>query len=305
MSKVHVVTDSASTITPEIAQRLNITVVPLKVRIDPHAGLLDRLRSPQTKTSKIYQDGAELDHEELLLQMGSERVHPTVIGPTASDFRRVYKKLSQRTDQIISLHSSASLSPVCLEAHKAAREFMGRCDIAVMNSETLSLGLSILVREATELAAQSLPLPDIMREIRGIVRRIYIVLVTDTMDYLEHSGLISPTQAILGSMLGIRPFLAMEEGQIIPMEKVRGQDKAIDKLADFADEFTYIEQIAILQSTSYPTDKTKMLKDQLESIAPNLKDLPTLLYGPLLASHIGPDGTGLVVFEGKEPKLAF
>lgn len=305
MSKVHVVTDSASTISPEIAQRLDITIVPLKTQIEPHAGLLDRLRSPKVKASQVYQDITELDHEELVLLMGRERVRPTIVGPTANDFRQVYKKLTRRTDQIISLHSSANLSPICREAHRAARDFMGRCDIAIMNSETLSLGLDILVLEAAELAAQSLPLSEVMREIRGIVRRIYIVLVTDTMDYLEYSGLISPAQAILGSMLDIRPFLAMEEGQIIPMEKVRDQDKAMDKLADFAEEFTYIEQMAILQSTSYPTDKTKMLREQLESIAPDLPEIPGLLYGPLLASHIGPDGTGVVVYEGKEQKLPF
>ena len=136
-----------------------------------------------------------------------------------------------------------------------------------------------------------------MRQMRGLIRRIYVVLVTETLDYLEHSGLISPSQAILGTMLGIKPFLAIEEGKIIPMEKVRNRDRAIDKLAEFASEFSYIERIAILQSTPYPTEKTKILRERLELIAPD-HEFPILLYGPLLASHIGPDGMGLVVYEG-------
>jgi DegV family protein with EDD domain len=173
-----------------------------------------------------------------------------------------------------------------------------------MDSETISLGLSILVREAARLANQSLPLGAIMRHIRGIIPRIYIVLVTDTMDYLEHSRLISPAQAILGSMLNIRPFLAIEEGRIIPMEKVRSRDRAIDKLVEFASEFASIEQIAILQSTSYPTEQTKVLRERLEPIVAN-RELPILLYGPLLASHIGPDGMGLIVYEGQSRKIPF
>jgi DegV family protein with EDD domain len=282
VSRVYVVTDSAATIDPAIVEQFDITVVPLTVSID----------------QKEYLDGTDLDHEELLLRMTHNRIRPTIVGPTAEEFRRAYSRLTRQTDQIISLHSSASLSLVHEEAQKAASEFLGRCDIVVMDSETLSLGLGILVREAAQLADQSVTLNEIMRQIRGIIQRIYIVLITETMDYLEHSHLISPAQAILGTMLGIRPFLAIEEGKIIPMEKVRSRERAIDKLIEFAGEFSDIEQMAILQSTSYPTEETKMLQERLELIVPGY-EFPILLYGPMLASHIGPDGMGLVVYEGK------
>lgn len=281
MSRVYIVTDSAATIEPAVAEQFDITIVPLTVRID----------------DQDFQDGADLDHEELLLRMAHDRIRPSIVGPTAEQFRRVYSRLTRRTDQIISLHSSANLSLVCREAQKAANEFLGRCDIVIMDSETLSLGLGILVQEAARLAKESIPLSRIMRQIRGIIRRIYIVLITNTLDYLEHSQLISPTQAILGTMLGIKPFMALEEGEIMPMEKVRSHDRAIDKLAEFANEFSNIEQIAILQSTLYPTAETKMLQERLELIAPG-HEFPILLYGPLLASYIGPDGMGLMVYEG-------
>jgi DegV family protein with EDD domain len=279
--KVSIVTDSASTIKPATAERLGVTILPLKVRID----------------GEELTDGTELDHEELLMRMARDRVHPQIVGPTAEEFHRVYSHLTRHTDQIISLHSSASLSIIHSEARAAAREFLGRCDILVMNSETLSLGQSLLVQEAARLANESISLSEITRRIRGIVRRIYIVLITDTLDYLEHNHLINPTQAILGAMLNIKPFLAIEEGRIIPMEKVRSRERAIDKLAEFANEFSDIEQLAILQSTPYPTDETKMLIERLDPVTSS-RDFPILLYGPLLASQIGPDGMGLVVYEG-------
>ena len=286
MSRVAIVTDSATTIEPLVAKQLDVTILPLIVRID----------------GQDYQDGADVDHEELLLRMARERIRPHIAGPTADDFRRVYTRLTRSTNQIISLHSSASLSPICQEAQRAADEFRGRCDIVVMNSETLSLGLDILIREATRLANAPVPLNEILRQIRGLMRRIYIVLITDTLDYLEHSHLISPAQAILGTMLGIKPFLALEEGKIIPMEKVRSRDRAIDKLAEFASEFSNIEQMAILQHTSYPTEETKMLLERLAIVTPG-RQFPLVLYGPLLASHIGPDGMGLVVYEGTSKEI--
>jgi DegV family protein with EDD domain len=258
-------------------------VVPLTVRVD----------------ARDYVDGVDLGAEELLLKMSRERVRPAIVGPSAEDFYRVYSELANRTDQIISIHSSASLSRTWREAQTAARSFLGRCDIVVMNSETLSLGLDLLVQEAAELARAAVPLSDIVRHIRGMIRHVYIVLVTETLDYLEHSRRISPAQAILGSMLRIKPFLAIEEGDIIPMEKVRGTDRSTDKLIEFAGEFSTVERMAILQSTPYATDATRFLRDRLSAIAPE-HEFPVLLYGPLLASHIGPDATGLVVYEGME-----
>lgn len=288
MPKVHIVTDSAATLSPAEADRLGITVVPLIVRIG----------------DKDYEDGSELDHEELLLRMARERIRPQIVGPTADQFRKLYNHLTRQTDQIISLHSSAALSPVWHQAYTASRQFLGRCDIAVMDSETLSLGLDILVRRAACLANESLPLAEIQRQIRGLIRRIYVVLTTNTLDYLEHSRLISPAQAILGTMLGIKPFLTIEEGRIIPIEKVRRHERVVDKLAEFANEFSTIEQVAILQNTPYPTEETKMLVERLELIAPGCNP-PILLYGPLLACHIGPDGMGLVVYEGEEKEMSF
>lgn len=289
MSRVLIVTDSAAAIEPEVAEELGVTVVPLTVQIISRDG---------RRKEELYQDGINLNHEELLLRMARERVYPSIVGPTAAQFRRVYAELTRLSNKIISLHSSAGLSLVCQEATKAAREFMGRCDIAVMDSETLSLGLRILVEEAARLANASAGMAEIMRHVRGLIPRIYIVCVTETLDYLERSHLISPAQAVLGTMLGIRPFLAIEEGRIIPMEKARSRERALDKLIEFVGEFSHIERIAILRNATYPSEDIKLLKDRLEALLPG-HEFPILTYGPLLASYIGPDGIGLVVYEGR------
>jgi DegV family protein with EDD domain len=265
----------------EVADQLGITIVPLTVEIN----------------GKVFKDGVDLDHEELLLRMASERLHPRIVGPTSKDFQRVYGRLIQRTDQIISLHSAAGLSLVHREAERATHSFMGRYDIAVVDSQTLSLGLGILAEEAARLAEASVPLGAIVRQIRGMLRHIYVSLTTDTFDYLEHGGLVSPSQAVLGTMLDNKPSLAIEKGIIVPMEKVIGRDDAIGKLADFANEFPHIEKMAILQSTPYATEETQMLRDDVEVRAQDGL-FPILLYGPLLASHVGPDAIGLLVYEG-------
>jgi len=286
--RTRIVTDGDVTIDPQTAERLGIAIVPLTVRVG----------------DEVYQDGDGERNEALLARMEAERTAVEIIGPTVADFRSVYARLSRTTDRIISIHSSARLSAAVRNARAAATEFLGRCDIAVVDSETTSLGLSILVERAAEMARLGRAQEEILRTIRGMILRIYVVMFTDSLDYLERSGRISPAQCILGTMLGIKPFLAIEEGEIIPMEKVRSRDKGLDKLVEFAGEFSFVEEIAILQPTSRPTNETLLLRDRLRGFFPD-RDFPILVYGPLLASHVGPDGLGLIIYEGLEPAETF
>ncbi len=288
MSRVIIVTDGDAQLDPELARRLEITVVPLTVRIG----------------EEVYRDADGTYNEQLLARMSQERVGAEVVGPTAEEFYQVYQELTRTNNCILSIHSSASLSPIFRNARAAANSFLGRCDITVMDSQSSSLGLGILAREAARMAQAGLPLGEIVRQVRGMIPRIYVVMFTDSLDYLERSGRISKSQCILGAMLGVKPFLSIEDGEIIPMEKVRSRDKGIDKLIEFAGEFAAIEEMAILQSTSYPTDETTLVRERLSEFFPD-KTFPILVYGPILAAHVGPDGLGLVAYEGTKQQDLF
>jgi DegV family protein with EDD domain len=240
----------------------------------------------------------------MLRRIESERIRPRILGPVEDDFREIYSRLSRSTDQIISIHTSAALSGIVDSATTAATDYLGRCDIVVVDSQTTSLGLAMLVQEAAEMARTGSNREEILRSVRGMIARIYVVMFTDTLDYLERSERISPAQCILGTMLGVKPFLAIEEGEIIPMEKVRSRERGLDKLVEFAAEFSRIERIAILQSSPEPTDETIVLRERLQGFFPSIP-APILVYGPLLASHVGPDGLGLVAYEGERPREPF
>jgi DegV family protein with EDD domain len=259
VSHVHIVTDGDAHLALELVRELDITLVPLSVRVE----------------DEVYPDEDGARNEELLDRMERTRVRPSIVGPTATDFRRVYERVTRTSTHILSIHSSAQLTPIFRNACTAADAFLGRCDIMVMDSLSTSLGLGILTREAAKMAQAGYVLEEIVREARGMIPRIYVVMFTESLDYLERSGRISRSQCILGTMLGTKPFLDIEDGEIIPMEKVRSQDKGIDKLVEFAAEFPGIEEMAILQSTSYPTDETLLLRERLETFS------STALFWPL------------------------
>jgi DegV family protein with EDD domain len=132
-----------------------------------------------------------------------------------------------------------------------------------------------------------------------MIPHIYIVFYVDQMDYLERGSRVGRAQAILGTMLNVKPLLFVEDGEIIPLEKVRSHEKAIEKLFEFVAEFSELEQAAIVQRSLNPTEETDMLIERLEQIFPDIK-FPIIQYGPVLASHIGPSAMGVVVYETPE-----
>jgi len=285
MARVRVVTDSTAHF-PGVIEKLNVTVLPTRIQLG----------------AEIFADGPGWDSEMFFRQMARSSLPPRSVPPSVEALEKVFRELNQTTDHILALFVSSSLSDAYVVARQAANRLLGRCEIAVIDSQTVSVGLGILVKAAAEAAAKGQSLDGIVRLIRGMIQRIYVVFFVETLDYLEREGRIRPAQALLGTLLGIKPFLTMDGGELIPMEKVRSRDKAVDKLFEFLSEFSDIEQIAILQSTPRPTQETKLLLERLGMIFPDLK-VPIVVYGPTLASHLGLGALGVIVFEREEGSL--
>ncbi|MBN1876831.1 MAG: DegV family protein [Anaerolineae bacterium] len=238
------------------------------------------------------------EHLDLLREMELSRARISIVGPSPDDFRAVFHRTLYRTNKMLVILSSSYLSPVMRNARIAARDFMGRCDITILDSRTISVGLGLLVARAGEMLQEGIySLPDVVKQIRGMIPRIYVVMISHTLDYVYRSGKLSATQAILGSMLKIHPYLLVEDGDITPLEKSRKPEKALDKLVEFASEFTRFQKLVIFQSGAEPTEEALMLKSRLEQLRPN-REFPIIAYDPILASHIGPEGVGMVIYEG-------
>jgi DegV family protein with EDD domain len=277
---VRVVTDSTAYLSPGLVHELGITVVPFRVQID----------------GETYFDGIDLDEDTFNRLVYKEGKMPTTSSPTVDDFSRAYDELNQETGEIIVILMSGTLSQACDHARQAADMFLGRCQIEVIDSKTVSVGLGILVEAAARAATRGRPLDEIVRIVRGIVPQIYVVFFSDTLTYLENGGRIGHAQALLGTILGIKPFLTLEDGEIMPIEKVRTREQALEKLLEFVIEFDSIRQLAIVKGTSEPDEETDLIVDRLHAVFPNI-GVPVLSYGPVLASHIGPDTMGIIVYE--------
>jgi DegV family protein with EDD domain len=249
--------------------------------------------------SQTFREGTDIDADTFfrLASHGSPPV--TLTAPPVDVFADLYRQINRDTDQILSLHMSRHMSETWENARTASKTLLGRCEIVALDSMTTSVGLALLVESAAEAAESGADLPEIVRMIRAMLPHIYSVFYVETLDYLRHNGLLSEAQSILGAMLDIKPFLTIEEGELIPMEKVRTQLQAVDKLVEFVTEFSVLERLVILQNAPYPTDRTRQLQDRLAIEFPG-RQFPVMMYGPSLAALIGPDGMGVVVHEGPD-----
>lgn len=285
MGKIRIVVDSAADFAaPSILNRYNIIVVPQRIDFGMES----------------YLERVEMDAEAFSRYISrDEHARPKIISPTVEQYTNLYTRLAMETDKVISLHHSRGMGNSWENAKIGAQAVMGRCDVAVIDSKTTSAGLGLLAELAAQAIEKGDSYDDVVKMVRGAVSRIYSVFYVDTLKTIQHHELLGEAQSIIGTMLGIKPFLTIEDGALLTMEKVRSRAQAIDKLVEYVGEFTSIEKLVIVQNSPFTTEAVRILQDRLAAQL-SRRNFPTVLYGPTLASYLGPDGTGLFVLESEE-----
>lgn len=283
MSKVRIITDVTANLEPKLIEQHQITLLPIEIRFGDEIFLID-------------QQGGQ---EQLFQRMAQSAAQPPCVTIPMEAIQEAYSKLSKESSEILVILGSSKLSSAHSRARSAMRPFLGRCRIAVLDSMTASWGLGLMVEAAAKAADKGQPLDDIVRLVRGILPHIYLVFFVERLDYLERGGRIGAAQALLGTMLHIKPLLFVEDGDIVPLEKVRTRLMAIEKLVDFVAEFATVQRVVILSGpvASEFTEIIDDLHEQLGQVLPK-QEISVMEYDPVLACHLGPEALGVVVYEG-------
>ncbi len=289
MSNVQIVTDSGIFLPDDVREELEIAVIPQSVRV-----------GKQTQTESLDSAGDFAVDELFQMQQQAQAMgmphEAEVRTADVNEILDVYRRLGRQSHEIVSIHTSSHLSPTWKQARNAAEMLRGRYTIRVVDSLTTSLGLGILVTRAARAAAEGADINEVARIINGTIPHLYLTIFTESLSFLARSTPIGASQSILGTMLGIKAMIVMEQGRLVPLEKVQTRDEVVDKLYEFVAEFATAEQVGIVQH-GYAAQQDA-LATRIEESSPRVQ-VWRLPYPPSLAAYLGPNTMGVIVYESE------
>lgn len=276
--KIKVVTDSTSDLPQILADKLEITIVPLYVQFGHNT----------------YHDRIDISEEEFYRRLLNDPVHPSTSQPTPQDFAEIYKKLSGQADGIISIHISNKLSGTCNSALQGKKLAATACPIEVVDSEMVSMGLGLLAVKAAAVAGSGKNLKEVVEEVKQSIPKTHVLALFDTLKYLALGGRIGKAKELLGSVLNIKPLLSVKDGEMSPATQTRSRSKGIDLLYEFAHSHPDIQDMAVMYTTTL--DEAKTLASRL-SVLYNREQIKIARLGPALGVHAGPGALAVALRE--------
>jgi DegV family protein with EDD domain len=277
---VKIVTDSSSDLSLEIAKGLDITVVPLVVNIN----------------EKGYRDRYDLSPVEFYDILAKENVMPTTSQVTPQAFYEVFQKLVDEGHEVLAVIFSAELSGTFQSAVIAQGMVKGG-KVEVYDTKGASVGHALTVMEAARMAKEGQEMDAVLAKVKDMSARMEHIFVVDNLEMLKKGGRISATQAFLGGMLNVKPVLELQEGKIVPLDKVRGWKKALAKLINVMEERgqNLEEQVIGISHANYEemaNQLAELLKEKF-----GVKEIFISEIGPVIGAHTGP-GTIALFFQG-------
>jgi DegV family protein with EDD domain len=276
---IKIVTDSTADLPLQLANELGITVVPVYLRFG----------------DEVYRDRVDISEDEFYQRLLHDPVHPSTMQPSPQDFVHVYDGLAQEANGIISIHVTSKLSGTYNSALQGKKLVEKKCPIEVIDSQVVTMGLGQLAMAANTIAESGKSLQQVAEQVRRMIPSIHILGLLDTLKYLALGGRIGKVQALLGSILSVRPMLTMKDGELVPAGRVRNRNRGIDRLFDFVKNAVDVQDLAIVYNTT--PDEAQALLRRMDSIFP--KERITLArLGPALGVHAGP-GILFVALRGR------
>jgi len=274
MKKIALVTDSTADLNQEFRQSCDAHVIPLKVRFDEEE-LLDH----------------QITGDEFYTRLAGAKHLPKTSQPSPEDFRRLYMRLLQEYQEIISIHISSGLSGTLNAARIAAESLKGK--IHIVDSKTISLGMALMVQEAAKHIREGLEANQVVQALAKARQNIETMFTVNTLEYLQKGGRIGRVQGLMGSILNIKPLIQVgDDGVYHTYDKVRSQEKAFKSMIQgFKDLAKGRKAVKMAIAHGAASQAAAGLKEALE----NAFQIPASIVtqvGPVIGVHTGPGTLG-------------
>jgi len=219
---------------------------------------------------------------------------PTTSQPSVEEFLSTYRKIGKNED-ILSLHISTEMSATCQSAGVALQQLPG-WNIKVIDSRFTSVGLGVMVLEAAKAAREGADFQELINLVERLKSQVKVYFSVENLDHLQKGGRIGKAQAFVGAMLKIRPILALEEGMVVPIERVRGTGKLIGRMVDLVKEDA--EQDKIIKAGFIWGESEELVTEFKRQLRNSVKfeEIYGRCIGNVITSHAGPTAFGIGFF---------
>ncbi|WP_326910598.1 DegV family protein [Sedimentibacter sp. MB31-C6] len=273
---IRIIIDSTSDVTPEIIDKYNLIMVPLTVNFE----------------DKSYLDKIEIKSDEFFELLSKSEKLPTTSQVSPGTFVETFSEILLQGDEIIGLFLASEFSGT-YESARIAKDMIGGDKIHLIDSRSVTLGSFALILEAIELVNQNKNIQEIVETLEVLKDKVEAVAVLDTLKYLEKGGRLSKGQAVVGSILNIKPIIRIKEGKINVIDKIRGNNKTIRWFDKWIEENNFdLSDKTILLFHGRNIEQLKVLREAIENKY-KIKNIIEQEIGPVIGTHAGPGVLGI------------
>jgi DegV family protein with EDD domain len=276
---IRVVTDSTSYIPSELLKSYNIAVVPLKVNFGQES----------------FAEITGLSNPDFYRRLASSAVFPTTSQPASGEFKEVYQQIlaEEPAAEILVLTISSKLSGTYTSAITAAQQ-TPTAKITVFDSLSAAMGLGLMAITAVNMAMAGFGMAEVVIRLEQMRRDTSIVFAVDTLEYLKRGGRIGAATAFLGTILNTKPILALANGVIQPVDRVRSRKRAIERLVKELEQKLPQPGHPVQAGVMHVAAETEMFNVvTLLQESFNITRLYTSELGPVVGAHLGPGALGV------------
>ncbi|GAA0775379.1 DegV family protein [Clostridium subterminale] len=282
MKKVKIITDSTCDLPQDLVKSLGVHVIPLQVTIN----------------NNTYLDGVDIDVETFFQEMEKTEELPKTSQIPPAKFESIYKEYIHEEYEIISLHLSSKMSGTYQSA-LIAKDMVGNDKIHVIDSQNVTSGLGILVLKACKLRDEGKGAKEITSIINDIIPNIKSTLNFQSLDNLVKGGRLSKATAFVGGLLGIKLNLAVENGEMVVRDKVRGSKKALKCLIDYLDQCGISQDVTpIVLNATVDEENRSVLNGIIDYLKEHNIEFIESEVGCVVGTHSGKNACG-IFFIGK------
>lgn len=216
--------------------------------------------------------------------------------PSEETIRETFLSLSDQYDEILALIVSKHINPLYFALEEAITKIPNSAHFHLIDSQTFSIGLGLLVQIAASSAYRGFSMEEIKKNMRSVIPKIYSIFCVKDLSFLSFSGLIDPAQAVIGEMLGMSPCLLTENGRFIPTHKAKSFRHIVELFLEFSSEFENLRNIALLYGKGYNTQDFQILRSRINHQFSTASFSEHTINGAV-SSMLGPQTAGIVLME--------